>query len=196
MAQGKVTEFFNARKRNASIQPSKRRKVQILDQDHTSNSDNPVKAETTTRITRTTRQKAVKVDTPVAIKSVQNVNKRAARTSARKSKTKSPQPLEEYPTIKSFFNVDTKGALEEATAAQDDHCASPATPTKVSRKRGNKNEIPADHIREMICTPESTKAYNFGSFVNSKKSPEVTARRKLHMPKGHSPKANSKQVKV
>merc|ERR1712062_758632 len=85
---------------------------------------------------------------------------------------------------------------EEPTAALDDHNASPATPSKTCSKRSIRAVAPEDHLQKLGCTPESAKGYNFEKAMKTKHSPEVSARRKLHMPKKNEIPVKEDKAKI
>merc|ERR1712156_662283 len=181
MAQGKVTEFFNARKRNAPIQPSKRRKVQVLE----SNDSEQITVPSEVKSVRITRQRSSPVVSEIAksaSKQIQDVSKTTTRVSARRKTTKSKSKPTTKGNIETFFNPKGTDICDEPTAALDDHNASPATPSKTCSKRSIRAVAPEDHLQKLGCTPESAKGYNFEKAMKTKHSPEVSARRKLHMP--------------
>ena len=187
MAQGKVTEFFSSRKRNASLQPSKRRKVQRLETPETTEQiETPViPVEKNVRITRRA-QKCNTIDSKT--KSVSSV-----KQTRRNTRTKNKKAVESQgKDISSFFNASPEHTVDsdETTAVRDDHHASPiSTPTKSVPKRGLQKTQIKDVLDEINSrTPESEKAYDFAKFVKPKVSPEVSARRKLQLQRKASPK--------
>ena len=161
MAQSRVTEFFNTRKKQSGYNASKRRKIQATEDDVISATIATEPAKPQRRTTRSSKvqepviETAIVSETTVNEKTKQTVKIRSnTRTTTRKStRTRNSKTKQSAPSIRDAFdsinlakssetesktNENKEVAIsEETTAVCDDHPASPrSTPTKRNTTNG------------------------------------------------------------
>ena len=156
MAQSRVTEFFNTRKKQSGYNASKRRKIQATEDDVISATIATEPAKPQRRTTRSSKvqepviETATVSETTVNEKTKQTVKIRSTRKSTR---SRNPKTKQSAPSIRDAFdsinlakssetesktNENKEVAIsEETTAVCDDHPASPrGTPTKRNTTNG------------------------------------------------------------
>ena len=218
MAQAKVTEFFNSRKRNADFHPSKRRKVSSIDQGGV-NIQEVSKTKASPAISTRTRSRACKsdasnlnavtgkpVEAELVVKAAKESVKNPRRKATRQPKGKSTKLDTLQKSIHDVFKGQTESNVELPTAACDDHCGSPpSSPSKrpqkansdegrVSKKRSKGSVVVRKDLMldSGFATPE--KGYDFSKFGESleKSDKGNNARKKLILKKPSSSKQDKK----
>ena len=251
MAQAKLTEFFTARKRNAPLQPSKRRKLQHNDSEQTTTEQNvnskltsdivaPIASKLTDKCDNKSHAEATAGAAVTRTRKTRSSSRHNSRVGAIKVSTRTKSAAIVKSSDDSGLglgiilpNADgtdsTSGSVSSdsdrsessgsgrcldpvpdsvATAACDDHCASPSsTPTKrstrnaglqqatssVAGKRSRRTKVVRrdllSELNKPDKTPESEKGFDFALYVKSSVNQKTSSRsrRKLLLPKSVQP---------
>lgn len=156
MAQGKVTDFFSARKRNPTLQPSKKRKVEIVASeidvrtlDKTNSNPYRNLAETIENVCDADKTKETPMFSPLQTRASRKAKATTVAPVVKKTtrgrKQRDVDPRQKL--ISESYLEPAKGLMtvsEAVTASFDDHDGPPVTPSKTTEKKNTRKRSRQD----------------------------------------------------